>query len=117
MYLSVYSWTFGVLCSPPFALVGGIVVVWSTQDLAIGVIAGIAGLAVGLIVGFVIAAYLEHDQQVAEGQAAEDMAKGTYVEEEPWPAPLVIVFVLTIFFGGPVAALVVTLVTGWPLGG
>ena len=109
MKLSVYSWWVGVLCSPLLALFGGVVVVWLTQDLAVGVIAGIAGLAVGLVVGFVIAAWLERDEQGSEEFATDD--------EDEWPWPIATLFLLAIFFGGPVAALLATFVVGWLLDG
>ncbi len=109
-----------VLLGPLAALGGGIVVVLRTQNIEFGVTAGIAGLAVGLVVGLVVGyaiaefwarrwpdAYDNVDSQ-AYRRAWREHGGGL----DQWPAPISTLFLLVLFFGGTVTALVVTLLAG-----
>ena len=122
---SQYSFFTTVLLGPVAALVGGIVVVLATQDFVVGVIAGITGLAVGLVASYVIAViwmnkwpteYDPVDQQTYERAVREfeewQSRPHDRVVEMSWTA-----FFWTLFFSGTITALVVTLLMGWLLGG
>ena len=121
----VFSFLTTVLLGPVAALVGGVIVAWSTQDYGAGVIAGIAGLAAGLVVSYVITGLwvvrwpTEYDDVSAAvweraKRRDDEWESKSHSRIEEW---LWVAFFTALYFGGTVTALVATLGVGWLLAG
>ena len=127
--MSAWIWLVAFIWCPIAALFGGVVVAVQTEDLVVGVIAGIAGL----VVGFVVAAAMgvitdvvadwptdnnEHDVSDPDKTSGSGlMLRRKFGVREAIEMVIVVPFVLVAFLGAPVAALVATIMAGSHLGG
>ena len=122
---SVFSFVTTIILGPLAALVGGILVAWSTRDVGVGLIAGIAGLAAGIVVSYLFTGlwmarwpteYDPVDNETWERAQARDRDWDSR-SHSPIEGGFWTVFFWALFFGGTFTVLVATLLLGWLLGG
>jgi hypothetical protein len=115
----LFSFWATVLIGPLAAFVGGIVVVLLTQDLLVGVTAGTARLAVGIVVGLEVSFAWVHRWPTEYDPVDEETWERAQRDREfeSWPPPIVTVLFTVLFLGGTITALVLTLLAAWLLGG
>lgn len=127
--MSAWTWLAAVIWCPVAAVVGGIVVAVQTQDLVVGVIAGIAGLAVSFVVAAVLGVIVEVLEELPMPKVFSSStrpgqglikARKYRVLDTIMMVPFTIFFlpiILVAFLGAPVATIVATIVVGSQLGG